>query len=67
MLEKQLGNRRARAGVAQRAGRVYLGAHNPLDVVGGAAIGLAITAVLDMALAVARAGGTRRGQATVRH
>jgi len=37
--------------------RVYLGAHNPLDVVGGAAIGLAIAAVLDLVLDVARVGG----------
>jgi undecaprenyl-diphosphatase len=34
--------------------RVYLGAHNPLDVVGGAAVGLAIAAVLDLLLNVAR-------------
>ncbi len=41
--------------------RVYLGAHNPLDVVGGAAIGLAIAAVLDMVLDVAGDRGGRRG------
>jgi membrane-associated phospholipid phosphatase len=43
--------------------RVYLGAHNPLDVGGGAAVGLAIAAALDLVLEVARdRGGSRRGQ-----
>jgi len=43
--------------------RLYLGAHNPLDVVGGAAVGLAIAATLDLVLDVARdRGGSRRGR-----
>jgi membrane-associated phospholipid phosphatase len=43
--------------------RLYLGAHNPLDVVGGAAVGLAIAAALDLVLDVSRdRGGRRRGR-----
>jgi membrane-associated phospholipid phosphatase len=47
---------------------VYLGAHNPLDVVGGAAVGLAIAATLDLVLDVARdrRGGWRGQVASAR-
>src|SRR6476660_8224648 len=43
--------------VCNALARVYLGAHNPLAVVGGAAIGLAIAAVLDLILDVAPVHG----------
>lgn len=45
--------------------RVYLGAHNPLDVVGGGAIGIAIGAALALALGLPDrpvAGETLRGR-----
>ena len=43
--------------------RVYSRALNPLDVVGGAAVGLAIATVLDLVLDVARDRGSRLGRA----
>jgi undecaprenyl-diphosphatase len=44
--------------------RVYLGAHNPLDVVGGAAVGLALAAALNLVLDVARDRGGSRPERT---
>ena len=39
--------------------RVYLGAHNPLDVVGGLGLGLAIGGAVNLAVGVPEAGGSR--------
>jgi undecaprenyl-diphosphatase len=44
--------------------RIYLGAHNPLDVVAGAAGGLLIAAVLNLVLLPKPASETRRRAAT---
>jgi undecaprenyl-diphosphatase len=41
--------------------RIYVGAHNPLDVVGGIGVGLVIAGLLNVALAVA--SGARRSSA----
>jgi undecaprenyl-diphosphatase len=40
--------------VLNSVARVYLGAHNPLDVVAGAGLGIAIAAVLNLVLGVPR-------------
>jgi membrane-associated phospholipid phosphatase len=42
--------------------RVYVGAHNPLDVVGGIALGIAIACVLDAIIAAT--GGWSGSRAT---
>lgn len=39
--------------------RIYLGAHNPLDVVGGLGLGLAIGGAVNLALGVPEAGAVR--------
>jgi membrane-associated phospholipid phosphatase len=39
--------------------RVYLGAHNPLDVVGGAGLGLAVGGLLNLALGIPAAARRR--------
>jgi membrane-associated phospholipid phosphatase len=54
------GGRGVRAGHPERDRPGVPGAHNPLDVVGGAAIGLAIAAALDLVLDVARDRGDSR-------
>ena len=46
--------------VVNSVARVYLGAHSPLDVVGGAAAGVAVAAVLNLALGVGGARDLRR-------
>jgi membrane-associated phospholipid phosphatase len=45
--------------------RVYVGAHNPLDVVGGIALGLVIAGLLNALLAAVRWGARRPREAAV--
>jgi undecaprenyl-diphosphatase len=44
--------------------RVYVGAHNPLDVIGGIGLGLVIAGLLNAVLAVLRRAFARRPRAT---
>ena len=45
--------------ILNSVGRIYLGAHNPLDVVAGAGLGLAIAASLNLGLGIPREGMNR--------
>ena len=45
--------------------RVYVGAHNPLDVVGGVALGLVIAGLLNALLTLVPRGSRRAAEATV--
>lgn len=48
--------------VLNAVARIYLGAHNPLDIVGGAGLGIAIAGALNLVLGV-----PAQGQETVQH
>jgi membrane-associated phospholipid phosphatase len=51
--------------VLNSVARVYLGAHNPLDVVGGAAAGIAVAALVHLAIQPFRRDAQRRSAAAV--